>query len=76
MAHVDALNIRRDTPLHISCEYGSSQLVTCLLSLGADVLATNVDGYNCREVAIEHENEEVVSFLLKNEKAFDLMRNA
>jgi predicted PolB exonuclease-like 3'-5' exonuclease len=76
MAHVDALNIRRDTPLHIACEYGSSQLATRLLTLGADMLATNVDGYNCLEVAIEHNNEEVVKFLIENENAFDLMRNA
>jgi hypothetical protein len=75
-AHVDALNIRRDTPLHIACEYGSSQLATCLLELGAEILATNVDGYNCLEVAIEHNNEEVVKFLLEDDNAFDLMRNA
>jgi transient receptor potential cation channel subfamily A protein 1 len=76
MANINALNIRRETPLHIACEYGSSELITCLFKLGADPFATNIDGFNCIEVAIEENNEEVVRFLIEHEHAFDLMRNA
>lgn len=76
MANVNALNIRRETPLHIACEFGSSELIACLFKLGADPFATNVDGFNCLEVAIEENNEEVVRFLIDHEHAFDLMRNA
>jgi hypothetical protein len=76
MANVNALNIRRETPLHIACEYGSSELISCLFKLGVDPFATNVKGFNCLEVAIEENNEEVVRFLIEHEHAFDLMRNA
>jgi ankyrin repeat protein len=76
MANVNALNIRLETPLHIACECGSSDLITCLFELGADPFATNIDGFNCLEVAIEENNEEVVRFLVKHDHAFDLMRNA
>jgi hypothetical protein len=75
-ANVNALNIRRETPLHIACEYGSKKLIKRLRKLGADLFATNVDGYNCLEVAIEENNEEVVRYLIEDDSGFDLMRNA
>ena len=46
-ADVNALNIHRESPLHIACRYGSSSLVKCLLNHGADLLQTNIQGYNC-----------------------------
>jgi hypothetical protein len=75
-ANINAVTIRLDTPLHIACEYGSSELFTCLLQLGADLLETNIDGYNCLEVAIMQGNEEVVRFLIEHKHSFELMRNA
>jgi len=75
-ANINAVNIRLETPLHIACEYGSSELVLCLLQLGADLLEKNIDGYNCFETAITQGNEEVVRFLIKHENCFELMRNA
>lgn len=75
-ANINALNIRRETPLHIACEYGSKKLIKCLVKLGADLFATNVCGYNCLEVAIEQGNEHVVKYLIEDENGFDLMRNA
>jgi hypothetical protein len=75
-ANINALNIRRETPLHIACEYGSKSLIKRLRKLGADLFATNVKGYNCLEVAIEEGNEEVVQYLLEDDSGFDLMRNA
>jgi ankyrin repeat protein len=75
-ANINAMNIRLETPLHIACEYGSSELFTCLLQLGADLLETNIDGYNCLEVAIMQGNEEVVLFLIEHDNIFELMRNA
>ncbi len=74
--NINALNIRRETPLHIASEYGSKILIKRLRKLGADLFATNVQGYNCLEVAIEEGNEEVVRYLIDNECGFDLMRNA
>ncbi|CAF1547014.1 unnamed protein product, partial [Adineta steineri] len=58
--NINALTIRRETPLHIACEYGSSKLVKQLIEFDCDLFATNVDSYNCLEVAIEANNEEVV----------------
>ena len=76
MANINALTIRRETPLHIACEYGSSKLVQQLINFDCDLFATNVDGYNCLEVAIEAKNEEVVRYLVENDACFDLMRNS
>jgi hypothetical protein len=75
-ANINALNIRRETPLHIACEYGSKTLIKRLRKLGVDLFATNVNGYNCLEVAIEEGNEEVVRYLIDDDCGFDLMRNA
>ena len=75
-AHINARNIRRETPLHIACKYGSKKLIKRLRKLGADLFATNVDGYNCLEVAIEQNNVEVVHYLIEDDSSFDLMRNA
>jgi len=76
MTNVNALTIRRETPLHIACEYGSSKLVEQLIKFDCDLFATNVDGYNCLEVAIEANNEEVVRHLIENDGCFNLMRNS
>ncbi|CAF0779675.1 unnamed protein product [Adineta steineri] len=75
-ADINAINIRRETPLHIASEYGSKKLIKRLRKLGADLFATNVQGYNCLEVAIEQNNEEVVRYFIDDESGFDLMRNA
>ncbi len=75
-ANINAINIRRETPLHIASEYGSKKLIKRLVKLGADLFATNVNGYNCLEVAIQQNNEEVVRYLIEDDSGFDLMRNA
>jgi len=75
-ANINALNIRRETPLHIACEFGSKKLIKRLRKLGVDLFATTVNGYNCLEVAIEQGNEEVVLYLIKDDNCFDLMRNS
>lgn len=49
-AEIDALNIHRESPLHIACRYSSSKLVKNLLNHGANLLQTNIQGYNCLEV--------------------------
>ncbi|CAF1020079.1 unnamed protein product [Adineta ricciae] len=74
--NVNSMNIRLESPLHIACEYGSSELFTCLLELGANLFDTNIDGYNCLELAVIKGNEEVVRFLIQHEDALELMRNA
>ncbi|CAM4771714.1 unnamed protein product [Rotaria magnacalcarata] len=76
LININALTIRRETPLHIACEYGSSKLVKQLIEFDCDLFARNVDDYNCFEVAIEANNEEVVRYLIENDNCFDLMRNS
>lgn len=76
MTYINALTIRQETPLHIACEYGSSKLCKQLIKFDCDVFATNVDSYNCLEVAIEANNEEVVQYLIESNYCFDLMRNS
>lgn len=75
-AEVNVLNIHRESPLHIACRYGSSFLVKYLLNHGADLLQTNIQGFNCLEVAIEEKNEETVKYLIEHDYIFELMRNA
>lgn len=70
------MTVRRDTPLHIACEYGSSELVKKLIQYDCDLFATNADDYNCLEVAVDAKNEEVVRYLIESEYCFDLLRNA
>ena len=75
-AAVNALNIHRESPLHIACRYNSPKVVEKLLEHGVNFLQTNWQGYNCLEVAIEEKNEEVVKYLIDQEIIFELMRNA
>ena len=76
MTNINAFTIRRETPLHIACEYGSSTLVKQLIKFDCELFTTNVDDYNCLEVAIEANNEEVVRYLIESDNCFDLMRNS
>ncbi len=75
-AEVNALNLERESPLHIACRYGSQALVRKLLKSSADLLHTNTRGYNCLEVAIEEQNTNVVKYLIDHNYIFELMRNA
>ena len=75
-ADINALNIRRESPLHVACRHGSSDLVETLLYFNAKYLQTNVQGYNCLEVAIEEKNKEVVKYFINDKRLFKLMRNA
>ncbi|CAF1177495.1 unnamed protein product [Rotaria sp. Silwood1] len=75
-ADINATDLRRETPLHIACKSGSVSSVKCLLKSKADLLATNIYGLNCLEVAIEEENKPVVKYLLEHDRVFELMRNA
>ena len=76
MSNINALTIRRETPLHTACAYGFSKLVKQLIEFDCDLFEINVDGYNCLEVAIEANNEEVVRYLIESDDCFHLMRNS
>ncbi|UJR19480.1 hypothetical protein I4U23_022610 [Adineta vaga] len=76
MSNINALSIRRETPLHIACKFSSSKLVKQMIKFDCDLFIRNVDDYNCLEVAIEANNEEVVQYLIENDNCFDLMRNS
>lgn len=75
-ADINAIDIRRETPLHLACKTGSHRLVEHLIKKNADLLMTNIQDFNCLEVAIEAQNERVVKYLLEHDRAFELMRNA
>ncbi|CAF1438206.1 unnamed protein product [Adineta ricciae] len=76
MININALTIRQETPLHIACEHASSKIVKQLIDFDCDLFATNIDGHNCFEVAIEAKNEEVVRYLIEHDHCFNLMRNS
>ena len=75
-ADVNALTNQRESPLLMACRHGSKDMVKCLLRSKADLLHTNVEGYNCLEMAIKEKNEDVVKYLIDNENILRLMRNA
>jgi ankyrin repeat protein len=76
MININVLTIRRETPLHIACEYASSKIDKQLIEFDCDLFETNVDGHNCFEVAIKAHNGEVVRYLINNDNCFDLMLNS
>ena len=76
-ADVNLLTIQQESPLMIACRYGSRQSVDLLLKYNTDLLLhTNIQGYNCLEVAIAGKNKAVVEYLIDFTDIFVLMRNA
>ncbi len=51
------------TPLHEAIEQGHTEMVDCLLSLGADVEIKNDDGLNCMELAELWGNQAIVQLV-------------
>ena len=42
------------TPLHLAAKEGHAEMVTLLLSKGADITLTDLSGRNCLDLAADH----------------------
>ncbi|CAM2714402.1 unnamed protein product [Rotaria socialis] len=73
---VDTLSDRRRTPLHVACENGHSEIVKFLLDEHASTTMRDARSYNCLDIAIMEQHEELVKNLLNQSSWRDMMRNA
>ncbi|CAF1270147.1 unnamed protein product [Rotaria sp. Silwood1] len=74
--NVDAIDDRRRTPLHVACENGHTIIVKFLLEKGASSILRDARSYNCLDIAIIGQHEELVKELLNHDSWRDIMRNA
>ncbi|UJR17163.1 hypothetical protein I4U23_004059 [Adineta vaga] len=75
-SEVDPIDERRRTPLHIACEKGHMEIVQFLLETNASTTLRNAQVYNCLEIAIIHQQKDIVQELFKHSTWKEMMRNA
>ncbi|CAF4103787.1 unnamed protein product, partial [Adineta steineri] len=73
---VDAIGDRRLTPLHIACECGHLDAVQYLIESGASTTLRNAQLFNCLEISIQKQHNEIVKYLLQLPNWREMMRNA
>jgi hypothetical protein len=74
---VDEIGDRRLTSLHLACKNGHVKTVSYLLKQGASTTFRNSQLYNCLEIAITHQQEEVVKDVLLDHPTWkQMMRSA
>jgi hypothetical protein len=67
---------RHLTPLHVACQYGHRNVAAYLIEHEASTTFRNAELYNCLEIAIMNNHEELVKDLLTLPNWRELMRNA
>ncbi|CAF1527151.1 unnamed protein product [Adineta ricciae] len=73
---IDAIADRRLSSLHLACEYGHLDVVDYLIDKGASITLRNAQLFNCLEIAIQKQHEDVVKYLLQRPNWREMMRNA
>uniref|UniRef100_K7FN42 Uncharacterized protein n=1 Tax=Pelodiscus sinensis TaxID=13735 RepID=K7FN42_PELSI len=66
LASIDAMTLTKRTPLHLAALTGQLDVCTSLLSMNADVNATDIHGQTPLHLAAENDHSEVVQFFLKH----------
>ncbi|XP_042716879.2 protein tyrosine phosphatase type IVA 3 isoform X4 [Chrysemys picta bellii] len=66
LASIDAMTLTKRTPLHLAALTGQLDVCTSLLSMSADVNATDIQGQTPLHLAAENDHSEVVQFFLKH----------
>ncbi|CAM4512454.1 unnamed protein product [Caretta caretta] len=66
LASIDAMTLTKRTPLHLAALTGQLDVCTSLLSMSADVNATDMQGQTPLHLAAENDHSEVVQFFLKH----------
>jgi ankyrin repeat protein len=67
-ADINAINNYGYTPLHWSCKHGHRNSTAKLINAGAKVDVTNVNGHTPIDLAIEHEQDEIMHLFLSTKK--------
>uniref|UniRef100_A0A8D0GQK8 Ion transport domain-containing protein n=1 Tax=Sphenodon punctatus TaxID=8508 RepID=A0A8D0GQK8_SPHPU len=65
-ASIDAMTLTKRTPLHLAGSSGQLDVCTSLLSMNADIHATDIQGQTPLHLAAENNHSEVVKFFLKH----------
>jgi hypothetical protein len=73
---IDVTGDRRQTPLHLACENGYTEIVKLLLEAGASTTFRDAQVYNCLEIAIVNQQKKVVEILFEQPTWREMMRNA
>ncbi|MCE9508403.1 MAG: ankyrin repeat domain-containing protein [Alphaproteobacteria bacterium] len=68
---INATDNDGNTALHIAAAEGSEEVVSCLLSKGADVESTNDEGETARDLADNNGHDDIVTLLDDHEQAED-----
>uniref|UniRef100_A0A3P8Z511 Ion transport domain-containing protein n=1 Tax=Esox lucius TaxID=8010 RepID=A0A3P8Z511_ESOLU len=76
LASIDSLSLRRQTPLHLAAVSGQLDVCSSLLTLGADVTATDIHGQTPLHLAAENDHSEVVKLFLKHRPSLATLSNA
>ena len=73
---VDAIGDRRLTPLHLACQFGHLDTVKYLVDRKASITRRNAQLYNCLEICVNEQHEEIVKYLFSLPNWREMMRNA
>lgn len=73
---VDTIGDRRLTPLHLACKHGHLAAIRYLIEQEASSTLRNAQLYNCLEICIIEQHEEIVKYLLSLPNWREMMRNA
>ena len=73
---VNAVGDRRLIPLHLACEYGHLAVVQYLIENGASTTLRSAQIFNCLEISIREQHDEIVKYLLQLPNWREMMRNA
>ncbi|KAM9308056.1 uncharacterized protein PAF06_012193 [Gastrophryne carolinensis] len=65
LASIDAMSLTKRTPLHLAALNGQLDVCNSLLSMKADVNATDIHGQTALHLAAENDHSEVVKLFLK-----------
>ncbi|XP_048059090.1 transient receptor potential cation channel, subfamily N, member 1 isoform X2 [Megalobrama amblycephala] len=74
-ASVDALSLRKQTPLHLAAISGQLDVCSSLLNLKADITAVDIHGQTPLHLAAENDHSEVVKLFLRHRPELATLAN-
>ncbi|XP_052808936.1 transient receptor potential cation channel subfamily A member 1 homolog [Mya arenaria] len=72
---IDPMDKAKTTPLHLAARYGHVEVINLLLDWDADVEQRDSDGNNCLDLAIDHNNSNVATAIIKSDYWHEALRN-
>lgn len=72
---IDPMDKAKTTPLHLASRYGHTDVVQLLIDWDADVEQRDSDGFNCLDLAIDNNNQDTASAIIKSNYWQEALRN-